>query len=69
MGGGRRKFLPNTTVDNYSHPGQRLDKRNLIQEWLKNHENEKGRSAYVSDREELKSLNNKQTDFLLGKYE
>lgn len=67
MGGGRSKFLPNTTVDNYNHTGQRRDNRDLIQEWL-NNRIEGEHKAYVSDRKALKSLNTTQTDSLLGKY-
>jgi alkaline phosphatase len=69
MGGGRSKFLPNTTVDNYNHLGQRRDNRDLIQEWLNKNRREGEHRAYVSDRKELKSLNTTQTDFLFGKYQ
>lgn len=60
MGGGRAKFLSKTTSE-----GQRIDGRNLIDEWL--NINRTGlHSAYVSDRSALNSINTHETDYLLG---
>ncbi|VVC29115.1 Alkaline-phosphatase-like, core domain,Alkaline phosphatase-like, alpha/beta/alpha,Alkaline [Cinara cedri] len=62
MGGGRSKFLPNTT----SPEGQRRDNRNLVEEW-KNIERFTGaHKAYVEDRSQLNSVNTNETDYLFG---
>lgn len=62
MGGGRLKFLPNSTSN-----GQRQDNRNLVEEW-KNIKRFPGASkAYVKDRSQLISLNTSKTDYLFGK--
>lgn len=67
MGGGRSKFLPNNSVDEQKKSGQRVDNRNLIKEWLNIDRISRSRNAYVGDRSQLKSLNKKETDYLLGK--
>jgi len=66
MGGGRTKMLPNTTSDEQNNVGERLDKRNLIDEWL-DIDRSGARKAYVGNRSQLKSLNFNETDYLLGK--
>lgn len=66
MGGGRSKFLPNTTKDWQDKPGRRLDKRDLIQEWMNINRTEGARKAYVGNRTELKSLKTNETDYLFG---
>lgn len=67
MGGGRSKFLPNTTTDNQNKKGHRIDKRDLINEWLNINRMGGARNVYVGDRSQLKSLNTNKTDYLLGK--
>lgn len=68
MGGGRAKFFPNTDKDQQNLKGQRLDGRNLIKEWLLLNRTHGARSAYITDRSQLMSVNTSQTDYLLGKY-
>jgi len=68
MGGGRAKFLPKTDKDQENHEGQRRDGRDLIKEWLEINRTSGASNAYVTDRSQLKSLNTKDTDYLLGKY-
>lgn len=68
MGGGRSKFLPNTTIDHQKRKGQRLDGRNLINEWMNINRNLGSQSAYVGNRSQLKSLKTNETDYLLGEY-
>jgi len=68
MGGGRAKFFPNTDKDQQDHKGQRLDGRNLIKEWLLLNRTSGAKSAYVTGRSQLMSVNTSQTDYLLGKY-
>lgn len=66
MGGGRSKFLPNTTKDWQNKSGQRIDNRNLIKEWLNINRAGGARTAYVNNRTELKSLKTNETDYLFG---
>lgn len=67
--GGRRKFLRNTDED-YSNKkkfGDRVDNRNLIEEWTKNMQNKKLKHKFfwnISDFETIKSEN---YDHILGK--
>lgn len=63
MGGGRQKFLPNSTLDQ----GQRQDGRNLIKEWLDIERAPGAKKAFVGDRSQLKSLKTGETDYMLGK--
>ncbi|XP_017840177.1 alkaline phosphatase, tissue-nonspecific isozyme [Drosophila busckii] len=50
-------------TDKYGKKGQRLDGRNLIDEWKKN---KRGRVHTVFDRTELSKINPSRTDYLLG---
>lgn len=63
MGGGRKKFLPDTVKDT---EGQRKDSRNLIQEWLNIDRPQGQKSVYVGNRTSLNSINLSETDYLLG---
>jgi len=66
LGGGRRSFLPNTVLDaEDGRPGERLDGRNLIQEWLGQYDD----SAYVWNQSMLSDINPEDTDHLLGLFE
>jgi alkaline phosphatase len=67
LGGGRRAFLPKTTVDpEYAdQAGNRVDGRDLTQEWLDRHP----RSAYVWNGAQLAALDLTETDHLLGLFE
>lgn len=64
MGGGRRSFLPNTFSDpeNTARTGERLDGRNLTEEWLKQYSN----SAYVWNKQQFDAIDPDSTDHLLG---
>lgn len=63
MGGGARKLLPNGTIDSAGYVGERLDDRNLINEWLVG---KNGTSKYVYNAQHLKDLNVDNTDNLIG---
>jgi len=63
MGGGTIKFLPNTTADVYGNKGQRLDGRNLIEEWQ---QSKPGKARVVFNRTDLLNNDPENTDFLLG---
>ncbi|XP_072516199.1 intestinal-type alkaline phosphatase [Salminus brasiliensis] len=67
LGGGRQYMLPKETVDpEYpSSTGDRLDKTNLIEEWLKNKNNAK----YVWNKAQLNAIDEKNTDYLIGLFE
>lgn len=62
LGGGRRNFLPKSTRDDSGEPGRRLDGRNLIEEWQRQHTNS---AHFVQTRRELLELSN-QTSRVLG---
>lgn len=63
LGGGTKKFLPNTMTDVYGNKGERLDGRNLINEWQKS---KRGNARVVFNRTDLLKTNLRQTDHLLG---
>uniref|UniRef100_A0A1B6K132 alkaline phosphatase n=1 Tax=Homalodisca liturata TaxID=320908 RepID=A0A1B6K132_9HEMI len=58
LGGGRLKFLPE------KDGGERLDGRNLVEEW-KQDKRHKGKAKYVTSREELKNVD-VHTDYVFG---
>ncbi|KAH8359527.1 hypothetical protein KR093_007359, partial [Drosophila rubida] len=62
MGGGRQNFLPKSARDVSGAPGSRLDGRNLIEEWQRQHTNS---AHFVQTRRELLGLTN-QTSRVLG---
>ncbi|MCZ4336318.1 alkaline phosphatase [Shewanella colwelliana] len=62
MGGGRRAFIPNTTVDPEGKSGRRADGRDLTAEWLSQYSN----AAYVTDRDSFLALDTANTDHALG---
>lgn len=64
LGGGRASFLPDPTPDNDKDEsdGNRLDGRNLTQEWLAKYDN----SAYVTNKNQLNKIDLATTDHLLG---
>ncbi|XP_023173299.2 alkaline phosphatase isoform X2 [Drosophila hydei] len=63
LGGGTKKFLPNTEKDLYGNVGERLDGRNLINEWQ---QSKSGNARVVFNRTDLLSINPYNTDYLLG---
>ncbi len=70
LGGGRLNFLPKEIqdpeyTDNERAIGQRLDKRNLTEEWKAKNKN----SQYVWNKKQFDSINVKDTDHLLGLFE
>ena len=67
LGGGRSKFLPKETADpEYKgQTGERLDKRDLTQEWLKKYKN----SGYVWNKSQFDAIDPKSTKHLLGLFE
>jgi alkaline phosphatase len=67
LGGGRSKFTPRETRDpEYSNEaGERLDKRDLTQEWVRKHSG----SAYVWNKQQFDAIDARKTKHLLGLFE
>lgn len=67
MGGGRSKFTPKELADpEYTNrTGERLDKRDLPQEWVKKYKD----SAYVWNKEQFDRVDVTKTKHLLGLFE
>jgi alkaline phosphatase len=67
LGGGRSRFLPKEFTDpEYADKtGDRLDKRNLTEEWTQKYQN----SAYVWNKQQFDAVNPKTTKHLLGLFE
>ncbi|CAC5370940.1 E3.1.3.1 [Mytilus coruscus] len=70
MGGGRRNFLPNTTIDpEYRKMGRRQDGLDLTMRW-KELQLARGRShKYVWNNQQFDSINPMTTDYVLGLFE
>ncbi len=67
IGGGRTKFLPNS-INDPEYPnvkGERLDGRNLTDEWLKKYLN----SNYIWNKQQFEAIDAKKTKHLLGLFE
>ena len=67
LGGGRTKFLPKEIKDPEYAPrsGERLDGRNLTQEWQNKYKN----STYVWNKQQFEAVDTKKTKHLLGLFE
>jgi alkaline phosphatase len=67
IGGGRAKFLPKemNDLEYETVKGERLDGRNLPDEWLKKYKN----SAYVWNKRQFDAIDAKRTKHLLGLFE
>lgn len=66
MGGGRQKMLPNNVKDEEGKMGQRLDGKNLINEWKAGKRSKNAK--YVWNRNDLINLP-RNTDYVLGLFE
>lgn len=67
LGGGRTKFLP-TSVNDPEYPnkkGERLDGRNLPDEWTKKYQN----SEFIWNKQQFDGIDAKKTKHLLGLFE
>ncbi|XP_075980335.1 membrane-bound alkaline phosphatase-like [Anticarsia gemmatalis] len=69
LGGGRREFLPNTVIDEEGTQGQRLDGRNLIEEWQEAKKSQNVSYQYVWNREQLMEASEELPEYLLGLFE
>ncbi|KAI8439709.1 hypothetical protein MSG28_013403 [Choristoneura fumiferana] len=66
LGGGRREFRPNTTIDEEGASGRRLDGRDLIEEWRARRAAAGVSHAYVWNRTELLRAVEDPPEYLLG---
>lgn len=66
MGGGRSNFLPVNLTDEDGIQGRRQDKVNLITEWLSQKTQDGRVPRYISNREDLMTLDHNKTQFLMG---
>ncbi|KOB71485.1 Alkaline phosphatase [Operophtera brumata] len=69
LGGGRREFLPNATLDEEGTRGLRTDERDLIQEWQDDKQVRNLSHAYVWHAAELRALAADPPEYLLGLFE
>lgn len=68
LGGGRRHFVPKVTLDpeEPDKEGRRLDGRNLIEEWSRNHRKKNIVSKYVANKEQFEKVDTRRVSRLLG---
>ncbi|ESO83616.1 hypothetical protein LOTGIDRAFT_179711 [Lottia gigantea] len=69
MGGGRRTLLPKDFIDpqtNSAHSKQRIDGRNLIEEWKKDKQERSKSHSYITNKKQLMEVDASKTDYLLG---
>lgn len=69
LGGGRRHFVSKVTQDpeEPDKEGRRLDGRNLIEEWSRNHRLRNVAAKYVANKEQFESVDPRKVNHLLGK--
>lgn len=65
LGGGRNRLLSKDIQDEEGTRGIRLDGKNLIQQWLSDHE-KMGNASYVWNKEQLLNIDTDNMDYLLG---
>ncbi|XP_071445817.1 alkaline phosphatase-like [Hetaerina americana] len=68
MGGGRKNFRANGTLDEEGTPGVRMDGKDLIEEWQRQKQDEGSSYKYVWNRDDLLAVDAQSTDYLLGLY-
>ncbi|KAG5330538.1 PPBT protein, partial [Acromyrmex heyeri] len=68
LGGGRRHFVPKVTLDpeEPEKEGRRLDGRNLIEEWARNHRKRNIAAKYVANKEQFEKVDTRRVNRLLG---
>lgn len=69
LGCGRREFRNKTIIDEEGKPGNRLDGRDLIAEWLKEHNRNGKNASFVWNKKALQMVDLEKTDYLLGMFE
>ncbi|KOC64154.1 Alkaline phosphatase, tissue-nonspecific isozyme [Habropoda laboriosa] len=68
LGGGRRHFVPKVIQDpeEPDKEGRRLDGRNLIEEWSRNHRLRNVPAKYVANKEQFENVDPRKVNHLLG---
>ncbi|XP_066581902.1 alkaline phosphatase-like [Prorops nasuta] len=68
LGGGRRHFVSKVTTDpEETHKeGRRLDGRNLIEEWMRNHRSRNLAAKYVTNKTQFENVDPSKINHLLG---
>ncbi|KZC03755.1 Alkaline phosphatase, tissue-nonspecific isozyme, partial [Dufourea novaeangliae] len=68
LGGGRRHFVPKVIQDpeEPDKEGRRLDGRNLIEEWSRNHRLRNVAAKYVANKEQFENVDPRKVSHLLG---
>ncbi|CAK9831337.1 Intestinal-type alkaline phosphatase 1 [Anthophora retusa] len=68
LGGGRRHFVPKVIQDpeEPDKEGRRLDGRNLIEEWSRNHRLRNVAAKYVANKEQFENVDPRKVNHLLG---
>lgn len=68
LGGGRRHFVPKVVQDpeEPDKEGRRLDGRNLIEEWSRNHRLRNVAAKYVANKEQFENVDPRKVNHLLG---
>ncbi|KPJ11777.1 Membrane-bound alkaline phosphatase [Papilio machaon] len=69
LGGGRREFLPTSSVDEEGNVGRRTDGRNLIEEWQADKRAQNVTYDYVWNRSQLMNVAESLPEYLLGLFE
>ncbi|CAD1478590.1 unnamed protein product, partial [Heterotrigona itama] len=68
LGGGRRHFVPKVVqdVEEPDKEGRRLDGRNLIEEWSRNHRLRNVAAKFVANKEQFDNVDPRKVNHLLG---
>ncbi|KAL0822116.1 hypothetical protein ABMA28_005480 [Loxostege sticticalis] len=69
LGGGRREFYPNTTVDGEGRRGRRTDGRNLVEEWISQKRSRNASYSYQWNKSALKDALANPPDYVLGLFQ
>ncbi|XP_014362897.2 membrane-bound alkaline phosphatase [Papilio machaon] len=69
LGGGRREFIPTTSIDEEGTAGRRTDGRNLIEEWKIDKISRNATYQYVWNRSQLANAAQNTPEYLLGLFE
>lgn len=68
LGGGRAEFRDKSIIDEEQEPGWRGDGKDLINEWVLDHQ-KNGNATFIWNKQQMKSINVNDVDYLLGLFE
>ncbi|XP_047032198.1 membrane-bound alkaline phosphatase-like [Helicoverpa zea] len=69
LGGGRREFIPTSSIDEEGRSGRRTDGRNLIEEWQRDKVSRNVSHRYIWNRDQLMDSYSSPPQYLLGLFE